>query len=336
MSTTASANEITRRAFLKLNDETVLRTVDALDLRGNSKLSAVVGFPLRTLQQRRDVTAFAVSSPIAALKGLLELLAMEPLERVIAALGDHADNPTFEQLSAALDTVTNDGASNDDVVAVLCFAVAEGFPAAGSCRRLLLERPEFELPELPEPDVTPSVVAPRELDTEKREQRRARREQEKLRKKGPSSTRPSRPAKTKPATAKHSATNVAPVVAVPEAESRRRFPLTPAELDRFSPDHPLVGSVIIVDVPFDAADPTTPEATSKERPALVVAASEAGVLVRAIYSSPGPTRSLFGPWRRVGLDHVSYIDGLRVALGVEMIGLARVGQVTTQEWNALI
>ena len=114
-----------------------------------------MGIPLRNLQQRHDITTFATTAPIAAVTALLELLAMVPLEKVIAALGDHADTPNFEQLSAAIDAVRRDGSSLDDVVAVLAFAIAEEFPAAPHCRRLFDEREELALPDLPE------VVVPR-------------------------------------------------------------------------------------------------------------------------------------------------------------------------------
>jgi hypothetical protein len=91
-----------------------------------------------------------------------------------------------------------------------------------------------------------------------------------------------------------------------------------------------------VDVAFDAQDPEQPELTSKERPALVVAASDEALLVRAIYSNPSPTRSLFGPWRRVGLDHISYIDDVRVTVtGEHPEALHRLAVLTTTEWNAL-
>ena len=52
---TGNAAETSRRALLKISEATILTTVDGLDLRGHAKISAVVGIPLRNLQQRRDV-----------------------------------------------------------------------------------------------------------------------------------------------------------------------------------------------------------------------------------------------------------------------------------------
>jgi len=335
-SSTSSATELVRRTFLKIDPSVVLEVVDSLDLRGSGKISAVIGVPLRNLQQRRDVSAFATGAPPAALSAMLELLAVEPLEKVIEALGDHADNPSFEQLTSAVDRLIEEGLSAIDMVMVLAFAIAEGFPAAPHCRRLLAARPEFELPALPEVVALAPLVSLKETDPQIREQRRARREEMK-RKKGPSSARPPRPGKAKePKKATIPTSPVAaPVSSVGTPPDRRRMVFTPVELERFDPGHPLAGTVVIVEVPFDAVDPETPELKSKERPALVVAASSDAVLVRAIYSSPAATRSTFQPWRRLAMDHVCYIDDVRVALSdVAIDGVRRLGQLTDQEWNA--
>jgi hypothetical protein len=117
---------------------------------------------------------------------------------------------------------------------------------------------------------------------------------------------------------------------------RRQLLLTPLERSRFDDDHPLVGSVLLVDVPFDALDPDQPEVSSKERPALVVAASSDEVLVRPIYSNQSPTRSVFTAWRRMGLDHVSFVDDARVAVSLSSTESQRpLGQLTVAEWNAV-
>jgi hypothetical protein len=311
--------------------------VDGLDLRGHAKISAVVGIPLRTLQQRRDVAAFGATAPIAAVHALLELLAMGPLEKVIAALGEHADTPTYEQLVAAVDAVQAQGATVNDIVAVLGFAVAEEFPAAPHCRRLLDERPDLLLPELPDLVATSTLLSPKEIDPEVREARRRRREEEKKRKRGPVSARPPRPAKTKPSASTRSVSNVATKDKdIDEQSARRRLLLTPAESDRFNADHPIVGAVVIVDVPFDALDPLAPELKSKERPAVVVAANDDAMLVRPVYSGAAPTRTVLSAWRRLGLDHVCYVDDARVVIALSpTASLERVGRLSDEEWNAL-
>jgi hypothetical protein len=111
--------------------------------------------------------------------------------------------------------------------------------------------------------------------------------------------------------------------------------LTPLEESRFNADHPLAGSIVVVEVPFDALDPVQPDVTAKERPALVVAASSEELLVRPLYSNASPARAIFAPWRRVGLDHVSYVDDVRVVVAFGAEPLRPLGQLTTAEWNAL-
>ncbi len=333
---TSSANDIVRRGLLKIHEDVVLSTVDSLNLKG-TRLQAVVGMPLRTLQQRRDVVNFASTAPMAAVKGLLELLALNPLERVIEVLGEHADSPSFEQLGAALDELVTNGMSDDEVVAMLTFAVGEAFPAAPHCRRLLEERPQWALPELPDGVSASSLLTPKEVDAEVRAQRRLRREQEKAKKKSVSA-RPAKPSRVK-GTHKH-ASPPSIEVRTPEITldvlERRRIVLTPSELAQFSPDHPLVGSVVLVEVPYSAVDPEAPEQKSKQRPAVVVGASDDGVLVQGVYTNPGSTRVLFQPWRRLGLDHVCYVEGVRVVVPVALDSLERLGRLADDEWNSLI
>lgn len=332
-----SANIIVRSAFLKIDPDVTLRAVDSLDLRAHAKVSAVVGVPLRQLQQRRDVTAFATSAPIVAVRSLLELLALEPLEKIIEALGDHAETPTFDQMAAAVDAIVASGSTIDEVVAVLAFAVGESFPAAPHCRRLFEEREALALPELPEVAALTVLAPPREVSPEIREQRRARREEEKRRKKSSSQSRPPRPTKMKggsPARPEQSLPKP-PVVTPSVAEERRRLLFTPLEQARFDDNHPLVGAVLVLEVPFNAQDPETPDVTSKDRPVLVVAASGHELLVRPLYSNTAPSRTIFQPWRRLGLDHLSYIDDTRVVItDVHFDTLHQIGQLTTSEWNA--
>ena len=333
-----NANTYVRRAFLKIDPATTLRALDTLDLRANAKVSAVVGVPLRQLQQRRDVGAFAAAAPLAALKSLLEVLAAAPLEKIVDFLGDHAESPSYDQLASAVDQFVASGSSYDDVAAVLAYAIGESFPAAPYCRQLFEERAELALPALAEV-VTPAVLAPpREVSPEIREQRRARREEEKRRRKSSSPSRALRASKPKSgAPPRPEVSGRAPAQhAVPDDVERRRNPLTPLEMARFDADHPLVGTVLVLDVPFDGHDPEQPEASSKDRPVLVVAGSSDELLVRAIYSGPSPTRTIFQPWRRVGLDHVSYIDGARVVVTYTPRDTSRqLGRLSAREWNTL-
>ena len=87
--------------------------------------------PLRSLQQKRDVVNFAASAPIAAVRAMLEVLAIEPLEKVVEQLGEHAESPTFDQLSEAIDRAVKDGMSEDEVVGSPRFRGGRGVPGRG-------------------------------------------------------------------------------------------------------------------------------------------------------------------------------------------------------------
>lgn len=340
---TASANDVMRRAIAKLDADAVMHVVDALQLSG-SKLSAVIAVPLRTLQKKRDVAAFAAGAPIDAVSGLLELLSMEPLEKVIEALGEHAETPSYENLSAAITSLRGESLSDDELVVVLAFAIGHDFPAAAHCRRILGEDEALTLPEIELTIGHASLLSPKVVDESVREHRRARREEEKARKQAQAAkaksakSGPKNKPEKKPAPSmltstagQRTATPVATLLGV----TRRVVALTPAEAALYDVTHPLAGWVVTTEVPFDDVDPVVPEQQSKIRPAVVVAASDDGLLVRGIYTNASATRSLFSPWRRLGLDHVSYVDVARsaVATGAEV---NRLGALSDEEWNALL
>lgn len=331
----ASAFEVARRGLLRISDERILAVVDELDLRAHTKVTAVIGVPLKRLQQSRDVAAFAVGAPSAAVRALLELVAGAGLERVVTQLGDAAESPSYDELSAALDALLAEGMSDDDVIGVLVTAISEGFPAAGHCRRLLAERDAWHLPTLPEREQS-GPLTPKAPRLEVKEQRKARREAQKQRKK-PNS--PPRPVKVKKSAAQSAHAPERHVTQSPESPmlvERREYRFTPRELERFDAHHALAGTVVLVEVAFDAVDPEMPEVRTKQRPALVVAGSNEELLVRPIYSSPANTRVLFSPWRRLGLDHHSYLDDVRVVVKLDDVAAGpSLGTVSVEEWNNL-
>ncbi len=318
-----------RGALARCGSPALLEAVDGLDLRG-AKVTPVVGMPLRALQQRRDAAAFWSSAPLPAVEALVELMSHDTLAQVVEALGEHADQPTFEQLVEGLEAVSGQGVADEPIVLVLAYAVAEGFAAAPHCRRLLEEDPRWAV--APVESTAPSLAGASErvVDEEVRERRRARR----AAKKRPASTPPARHGRA----ARGSVRPVTPPPSSAEWErTRRPHPLTPAEAATVDPNHPMTGWVVVVEVPFSATDPAQPEVRAKERPALVVAASDTTLLVRGLFSQAAPGRTPFSPWRRLGLDHLSFLDGERVAVEVtDLASLTRVGQVSDAEWNSLI
>ena len=334
---TASSHDLMRRALVAIDEAFVFDIVDQINLVG-VKLPAVVAVPLKGLQKKHDLATFAAGAPIDAVSGVLELLSMEGLERIIDLLGDHAENPNFDQLKAASDAYRAEGGTRNDLIAILAFAAGQEFPAAPSCRQLLDQEADLQLPELTITVGTTSLLSPKEQDAAVLEQRRLRREEEKAKKKAKAekaAAAKSAPAK-KVKTEKKAAPTPPPTPSpVPVLEvTRRSVMLTPAEAATFDPGHPLAGWVVMTEVPFDAVDPMAPEMQAKVRPAVVVAASAEGFLVRGVYSLESPTRHLFQPWRRAHLDHVSYIDDIRIAVAADA-ELTKLVQLSDEEWNGL-
>jgi hypothetical protein len=287
------------------------------------------------LQQKRDVTHFASTAPIAAVRALSELLSASALQKVIEILGKNSDDPSYEQLAQAVDQCLGDGVSPGEVVAMLTFAIEEQFAAAPHCWRLLDERPDLALPALEEITLRPLAVASHEVDPAIKEQRRKRREEQREQKKKEQQRPLAQRPKKNPSKVAEPALKPAP--RPPSTlTTRRRLPLTPAELARFSIDHPQAGWLILADVPFDATDPDIPDVTSKLRPAVVVAGGDNELLVQPVYSKMQPTRVLLSGWRRLGLDRPSYVDGARLAISLSDDEMPqRLGRLNDEEWNLL-
>ncbi len=336
MSTLGGPSDVLRRGLATLDPDAVTAVVASLDLRSNSKMSPAVGMPLRGLQQRRDVAAFVANAPLPAVRALLELLVAANLDRIVALLGEHAQDPTFDQLSQAVDALRAGNVPDREIAGLLAFAIGEQFPAGPHCRRILEGDPAFHLPDVVAADRARDLLAPKSVDPAVREARRRRREAAREKKASPppkptKRSRVDRPTSIEP--------RRVPPIAVPEV-GRRRFTLTPAEARAFDPDHPQVGTVVIAEIPFSAVDPEIPEVRAKERPVVIVAASTPTPtstptwLVRGIYSNPAPHRQLFGAWRRLGLDHVSYIGDERHVVSLAAPG-SEIGRLTDAEWNSI-
>jgi len=342
---TASPHDLMRRALVAMDESFVLEVVDSMQLAG-VKLPAVVAVPLKSLQKKHDLQAFAAGAPIDAVTGLLELLSMDALEKIIELLGGHAETPNYDQLKAAVDGLRAEGGTRNHIIAVLAFAAGQEFPAGPSCRQILDEEEDLTLPELAITVGTASLLSPKEQDAAVLEQRRLRREEEKARKKAQAEKAAAKALAAKALAAKAGKKKAAPApvpaprpaavsTSTPVLEvTRRAAKLTPAEAAQFDATHALAGWVVTTEVPFDAIDPTAPELQAKIRPAVVLAASAEGLLVRGIYSNDGPTRAVFQAWRRVGLDHVSYVDDAHISVGADA-EVNKLAKLTDEEWNSL-
>ena len=289
--------------------------------------------PLRGLQQRGDVASFTASAPLIAVRALLELLVAASLDRIIELLGEHSERPTYDQMAAAVDAMRAEGTEDAQLAALLAFAIGEQFPAAEHCRRLIEERPEFALPDVEVVESSGSLLSLKEVDPAIREARRLRREAAKSKKKVVAP--PSRPVKAKSVANVNTPAAPTDSVAATLVVVRRRATLTPAEARLVDADHARAGSVVSVEIPFDSIDPATPDVHAKQRPAVVVAASDSVLLVRGIYSNQFANRQLFGPWRRLGLDHVSYISDERQVIDLSVTPAVEFARLTDEEWNSL-
>jgi hypothetical protein len=351
---TPDATTLVRRAIVAYGTSEILTLVDSLNLQPSARVDVVIVAPLRNLHRSRNVEAFASNAPTPAVRFLAELISQDALSRVVELLGDHADEPTLEELTGGVDALLAEEVAPSVVAMMLALAAANGVPAAPHCELLLDSRPEFSLPVLnvvaPASPLAPAHV----VDPKVREQRAQRREAQKQLRQRQNSRPSSRPAKTKTAPprpvtpalsplkdlttpANAPVAPPAPVVASVPVIERRRVHLTPHEEERFSTDHPLSGTVIALDVPFDAANTEELGVSAKIRPVLVVAGAAEELLVLPIFTSDGPGRVSFASWKQTGLDHASFLSLDRVTVTLEpSTAIRRIGRLNDQEWNALI
>jgi hypothetical protein len=159
--------------------------VDSADIRAAlgtlsgqlAQLPKAVGNALNALRKHRDpigVVGRAQYRP--ALPYVAAAIADPCLTRTIEVLGEHSDDPTREQLVAALDAI---GDSFSDVtVAVMLASVADGeMPASDLCFDILANDERYGLTDWSEQAEMPAKAAPspRESHAATPEQREARR-----------------------------------------------------------------------------------------------------------------------------------------------------------------
>ena len=291
---------------------------------------------------------YRVALPYAA-----AVLAEPCLAAVIEALGEHADDPTREQLLAAVDAV---GGEYDDVqVAVMLASVADGEMAASDLCFALLDTDErfgltdwarFERPGTAAAPGEPT--APEVVSDEQRAARRARKQRDAEEKRRVAEAKAKAAEQVRQARKKERASGAAhrpeaastgrPVTPVAPSLGRRRAVLTPIEEEEYDRADPWAAGVVLAWVPFDAVDPDEPDLEGKVRPCVVIAGSPTRLLVRPGYSEGGvksrdwkcvPVRH----WRRSGFDQPTWIDV--VAIRVPRPELGPTGWLEPDDWNAL-
>ena len=327
---------LVRRALLASPTAAVLGLVDQLNLQPKSRMDVVVLAPLRNVKKSRNVESFAASAPLGAVRFLVDTLTNEALERVVALLGDRADDPTYEELAGAVDDMLREGFTGNVVAGMLVAAATSHVPAEPHCRQLLAERVEFTLPELAVAPPASVVGEIKSVSPELKEQRKKRREEQKLAKQRAQSRPPTKSPRVKAPTPPP----VPPTKAVVAASTtivRRAVTLTPVEAARFDPEHALAGYVVEVDVAFDESSRDELAMVAKQRPAVVLAGASDALLVRPISSKDGSERRLLGAWKRVGLAKPSYVadERITVVLDASVTAPRKLGRLTDDEWNSL-
>jgi len=288
----------------------------------------------------------------AALPYLAALVSEACLARAVEVLGEHADDPSREQLLDAVEQLRD--SFPDVTIGVMLASVAAGDMAASDlCFDLAATDERFGLAgrAAATDDPSPSPAGPRPVANPTPEQREARRskkmrdaderrkKQEAARRAGEQVRRARRQERANPASVPAggpAGTDASPRRVSPRLT--RRAALTPAQQAEFDRLDPWVGGVVFAWVAFDPPDPTRPDVDGKSRRCVVVAGSQSHLLVRPGYSEGGvksrdwksvPLRH----WKRAGFDQPTWIavESLRVPRH----GTGPVGWLTEDDWNAL-
>jgi hypothetical protein len=322
------------------------------------------------LRRRRDPDAVLNRPqyrPALALVGAA--VSEECLAACIEQLGDHADDPTKEQLTDALDAIGAD--FSPSTMAVMLASVADSeMPASDLCLEILSNDDRFGLTEAagadageapegepvaegasdtpsadgePEPERAGAGTPDADVRREERRLRRrrdaeARRKRTDAAQRSVEQVRRARRRRPEPPSEKARSTAVAAVLASEAPRLRRRAVLTPAQEREFDRDDPWSGAVVFAWIPFDDGEEGS-DIDGKSRRCIVVAGTSKHLLVRPGYSEGGVKSrdwkavELRG-WRRAGFDQPTWIDfaAVRVERDPEV---TPVGWLSAEDWNAL-
>lgn len=340
--------------------QAALARVDVRALRESLQAVANPRYPISTpianalaaLRKHRDPLSVLDRAQYRAAVPFAAAVLAEPcLAAVITALGDDADDPTLEQLLAAIDVVSAE--FDDATIAVMLASVADGDMAASDlCFDILDTDERFGVTDwarfergAPAPA---AVREPTAASPEQREARRAKkqRDAEERRRVAEAKARAAdqvRQARKKeraatPGPHAGGAPSDRPTTSVAPSLGRRRPVLTPLEAEEFAGDDPWVAGVVLAWIRFDGADDDESGLEGKVRPCVVIGVSPTHLLVRPGYSEGGvksrdwkctPVRY----WRQSGFDQPTWIDVDPVR--VPRQGDAPTGWLAPDDWNAL-
>ncbi len=335
-----------------------LRQALALAADSPSQIPKAAGNALNALRKHRDPASVVDKIQYrVALPSVAAVASEACLARTIELLGDDSDDPSREQLLAALDALGDE--FSVATVAVMLASVANGDMAASDlCFELLAGDERFGLTDWADTDArsTAPPAAPRTTVGATPEQREARRlkkqkdaearrkKLEEARKAG-EKLRRARKKERRPGPEGTERKGHGPVAGSGSSVAprlTRRAHLTPAQEAEFDRNDPWVAGVVFAWVPFDPSATDGPEAggeAGKMRRCVVVAGSATHLLVRPGFSDGGvksrdwksvPLRH----WRRSGFDQATWID-------IEVVQVPRdpenapVGWISGEDWNAL-
>jgi hypothetical protein len=322
---------------------------------------------LNALRKHRDPADVVTKPPYrAALPYVAAIVADDCLTRTIEVLGEHSDEPTRDQLLAALQKI-GDSFSAVTVAVMLASVADSQMPASDLCFELATTDETYGLTGWATEEVADAPTAgnrsTREVTPEQREARRAKkqRDAEARRKKLEAARRAGEQVRRARKTERSGGVGGPGGGPGPEggpgpdggasgsrADGRgvtvaphltRRAALTPVQEEEFDRDDPWVAAVVFVWVPFDSVDPDQPELDGKSRRCVVVAGSSTELLVRAGFSEGGMKsrdwKSVpLDHWKQAGFDQPTWIESELRQVPRPTEG-GPVGWLSPEDWNAL-
>jgi hypothetical protein len=353
----------TVQVLARLTSPDVHQAAKALPSKSQQQLARSLGVPISVLTSsgnaaelvRRRAHRLETRKASALGRDLAEACVVE----TIAALGEHHDHPSYDDLLGVLEPICARWRAR--LVALMLAATADAdFNAAAVCARVLDEDPRFALDTLgpveqDSPAAPIGAPAPTVTDADleaKRQQRRQRRESKKAKQPAKRAEAPSYRRRRGPASkesveqksAGHRATasERLPFTAQGHPVSTSSASMRPATVvgsyEELDHDHELIGAVVHAYIPF--RDPTPDGEEGKMRPCIVIAAcAPDSLVVRPCYSEGGARAE---DWRSVrvtdtlaaGLDKNSYVSTQEFVIERVQAEPIR-GWLARDDWNAL-
>ena len=349
-----------RRALAAVGPEALrvgIRTAPEI-LRRRLHVAARAPYP--SLGRHADPWRALARVDAASLQLLADVMTRDCLDAAIETLGSSSDDPSVDELRAAVDSLLA-GFDRTTVALMLATVAAGGNPAAAACDEILATDDRLTLPEEPDaPDAAgsdlaatappPTRAGPTEEDRARRQARRAAekearaRERDKqqraaeARRQRKKDKRPSGPGAV--AEAAPSSSPAAAAARPPAPVISRRSPtLAPNQARRFDAHDPLVGDVVTAMVRYHSPDPERPHEDRKRRPCVVIGAARHHLLVRPVYSEGGfqsrqwQSHQLLD-WDDAGLDRAGCVEGDAHVVDRHTAS-DPIGRLSTADWNAL-